>query len=126
MNALASARILRVERDADLGERRRDLRHGRLDGRLLVLEILGNRERVVIIGPKTEDRTRLLNRCPCLLLLFNGNLQRVVSLVELFLTDATVRQKLFAPCEVIPRQFQARLPAFECGELRVQRGNLAP
>ena len=118
--------VLIIEPDTNLGQGRCNVGDGGLDRRLLDLEIPGEFQRVVVVGSQSEGGAGLLDGCPRLLLLLDGDLQCVVPLVDIFLADASVRQELLAPPQVVPRQLQGRLPALEGGELGVQNGDVAP
>jgi hypothetical protein len=69
----------------------------------------GDSQRIFVIGRQSELGAGLLKPRPGLFLLFVGHFQGIVPLVEIFLTNASARQKLLAPPEVVPRQIQAGL-----------------
>ncbi len=63
LERLAGLDVVSVERDADLGQARRDARDGVLDARLLLGQVLGDVERVVVVrrqarAPRGSRRSR--------------------------------------------------------------------
>ncbi len=118
--------VFRVEADTDLRQARGDLADGRLDGRLLVLQLPGDVERVLVVGGQAELGARLLDGGPGLLLLFGGHLQAVVPLVELGLGGRAALHQVVDPPLVDLREPSDRLSRLERRDLGAERGDLPP
>ena len=104
----------------------RDLADRRLDGRLLLLQLFRDIERVLVVGGQAELGAGLLDRGPGLLLLLDGDLQGVVPLVELGLGRRAALHQVLDPPLVNLGEPSARLAGLERGDLGAQGGDLPP